>query len=108
MMPVSGLTHIKIGPMVFEVLDVDDIWVDGESLWGHILFDNSTIRIKKSLSNIPKQATLLHEVIHGILELAGHEDAAKSEGIVRALSNSLLQVLRDNPEFTKGLLSDGP
>lgn len=104
MTTAPGLTHIKIGPIVFKVLELEEVWVDGESLWGHITFAESEIRVKKSLRDDPKQATLLHEVIHGILESTGHREAAKNEGVVGALSHGLLQVLRDNPEFIRGLL----
>lgn len=99
---------IKIGPMAFTVSEVEGLIAGHETAWGHLKIDNAEIQVEKSLSNSPKQATLLHEVIHVILDFAGCKEAAKSEDIVGALSYGLLQVLRDNPEFTKGLLSDEP
>lgn len=105
--PTHALTHIKIGPVLYAVSELEEIWVDGESLWGQISYAEAKIEIKKSLSNIPKQATLLHEAIHGVLESTGHREAARNEDIIGALAHGLLQVLRENPEFTQGLLAEG-
>ncbi len=59
------------------------------------------IRIKKSMPEDIKQATLLHEVIHLIADMNGLKI---SETTVSVVSTGLMEVLRSNPEFTNGIL----
>ena len=45
--------------------------------------------------------TVLHEIVHAIAELTGHE---VKEGAIAGLSSALLAVLRGNPELVWWLL----
>lgn len=53
--------------------------------------------------------TLLHEVLHAILHCQGRENGGdEEETYVRAIATGLLVVLRENPEFTKWLVTETP
>ena len=51
--------------------------------------------------------TLLHEILHGVLDMAGFcfEGEDDEECIVNSLGNGLTQVLRDNPDVINWMLT---
>lgn len=100
------ITSLKIGPITFAVSEVKDLVAGGKTVWGNAGMGNSTIEVEESLAPGPKRTTLLHEVVHVALDHAGYRKVAKDEGLVNALAHSLLQVLRDNPEFVEVLTGE--
>ena len=83
-------TRLKIGGIVWRVLEVDESEIDCDN---HTIGDQSEstqlIRIAKNLSPAMKQAVLLHEIIHCI-------DAQLDHDLVEMLANQLFQVMVDN------------
>lgn len=74
-----------------EVVEV----VDGqEALWGKIDYENLSIRIDASLSDARKQQTLLHEILHGILEELGYRKLNEDENAVQGIAAVLYCVLK--------------
>lgn len=80
-------------PDVFKSENVDD-WVLGEIFYG-----KAKIYIDDEQSEQTKPTTLMHEILHGILVQAGQYKANENEGLINALSFSLVQLIRDNPEL---------
>lgn len=100
------IASLKIGPITFAVSEVEGLVVGGKTVWGDANMGDSTITVEESLAPGPKCATLLHEVVHVALDYAGYREIAQNEGVVNSLAHSLLQVLRDNPEFVEVLTGE--
>lgn len=65
-----------------------------EALWGKIDYENLSIRIDASLSDARKQQTLLHEVLHGILEELGYRKLNEDENAVQGIAAALYCILK--------------
>jgi hypothetical protein len=89
------LDKVKIGAVDYQVVEVENL-VDGVTvLNGHILYNESVIKLEQNMSVQQKDVTLWHEIIHGILTHAGFSN--HNEKMVEALGYGVLMVLRDNP-----------
>lgn len=86
---------VRIGGAEYTVHEVRDLCSGKTDLNGWIKYNESEIHIEEGMGDQMKRATLWHEVVHGILEHAGHSD--HSEEQVIALGYGIVQVLRDNP-----------
>lgn len=91
---------IKIGPVTYKVLVIDDLHKiddEGRKVWlhGHILQADAEIRVANDQADDVKVITVWHEVIHGILYNAGQKE--HPEGLIEAISAGLVQLIRDNP-----------
>ncbi len=94
------IDEVKIGAICYPVVEVhklkgvDD---DGKAVWclGRFVYAERRIEIDRDLDLVIRPITLLHEVLHGILQNAGLDD--QPEPLVRAIAHGVVQVLRDNP-----------
>ncbi len=96
------ITSIKIGPVTYRVVERPRLTSgngDGTSSWvnGHILYQETEMRVEQEMSEVMKAAALWHESCHGILYHAGHVD--HPEPIIIALGYGLVALVRDNPEL---------
>jgi len=89
-------TGIKIGAVTYRVDRVADLRDGDTGLNGWIRYNTSEILVDAALSEPRAAVTLLHEVVHGIVENAGR---SMEEQAVRALAFGLAHVTRDNPEM---------
>lgn len=90
---VAEANRTTAPPDVFKSEKVDD-WVLGEIFYG-----KAKIYIDDEQSEQTKPTTLMHEIMHGILVQTGQYKANENEGLINALSFSLVQLIRDNPEL---------
>lgn len=98
------IDNIKIGVIDYKVSYPEVIYEDERfKQLGRIKYDDETIEILKELKGLPQRVSFLHEVIHGIFNNAGQQEA-QNEGLIEALSYGFMQVIRDNPEFIKYLM----
>lgn len=91
MKELKDIKEITIGCVPYD-LSVETIIDGNDDNLGHINYTKQTIRIKDGLKGKASQVTLIHEVIHGILEEMGEKDK-NEEPFVRVFSTLLLQVL---------------
>ena len=89
-----------IGPCEFKVDFVDKLLDDDGStkLNGHIKYGDTTIDIERNISDETKLITLMHEIVHGCDTFAFAELTEKQ---VELMSNQLVCVLKNNPEFVE-------
>lgn len=73
--------------------------VENESVLGTYLESKTEIQIRNNLSPSAQRNTVLHELIHAILQ----EYEQDSEELVRILTPALLAMLRDNPALVEFL-----
>ena len=73
----------------------------GGDLYGEINYEGQKIYIYDKLTPDNKVVTLLHEIMHGIFYISGHEKWRKDEGLIDCISENLYQVIKDNPDLFK-------
>lgn len=94
------IKHVQIGPLRYKVVEVDELASMGGAgaLYGDINYGKCRIRIASDSSAQIKQVTLIHEILHGILNNAAYPEA-HDEQVIDALAHGLIQLLRDNPKL---------
>lgn len=102
MLKIPG--KIRIGSIDYNVeLTEETLVCDGVEVKGWIDYDNSLIKINKSIQSIQSlEQTFLHEVVHGIVHDRGLVFDEKEEKIVDEIAKGIHQLIRDN----KNLLLD--
>lgn len=86
---------IKILGLDYQVQPVQVISRD-EFLLGRIDFVDQIIYVDANLQTDRRKVVLLHEILHGILEALGFNEAS-DEHLVQSLATALHQVSIDNP-----------
>jgi hypothetical protein len=81
------------------------------SLAGHIHYRKGAISIYPGMPVSRERETLLHEVLHGVIQAVGSkyalaENGDECEALIRAISPTLLDTLRRNPRLVRYLLED--
>lgn len=88
-------TELKIGPMVYKVLLVEDLRADdGEDIFGKVVYGPCEIHLEAGNSQQVDRQTLWHEIVHIVLTQLGRR---QKEDFVDSLAYSLMQVVQDNP-----------
>ena len=90
-------SQIKIGPVLYEVKEVDRLANDG--VWGQIVYADSVIEMNPAIKAQHRTITLWHEIFHGMLLQGGIRE--HDERILDVLAHGITAVLQDNPELTK-------
>lgn len=84
----------RVGSVDYTVKEVDGLHDGGQVLLGWVVYHDNLILLDSSASEIRKQNTLVHELVHAMLYEAGIED--QDEDLVTRLAHVLHGVLRDN------------
>lgn len=92
-------TELKVGPIVYKILWVEDLCSsDGESISGRVLYDMCEIHLEAGNSPQADRQTLWHEIVHIVLTHLGRDENRKDrEAFVDSLAYGLMQVVQDNP-----------
>lgn len=85
---------IRIGTVDYIVTVVSGLMDGDVNLNGHIVYNQSEIRVEQDMTPLMKYIIIWHEVIHGILEQAGIDE--HDENVVVALAYGIANVLRCN------------
>lgn len=94
-----NIQKVKIMATEYEVVEVDQI-DKYERLLGQINYSEQTIKIDKGISEDLKMETLLHEILHGVLEKLGLNDINDNEQKVQSIATTLYLVLKENNLIT--------
>ncbi len=95
--------NIRIGPHTYTVKRVKSRKIGGDC--AQIDYARLSISVSTDLVSTYAKQSLLHEIIHGVLENAGIRDQ-HDEQLVDAMATGILGVLRDNPDVVSYLVSD--
>ncbi len=98
---------VKIGPLEYQVALVPDLHdlVDDkvkQRLFGWVKDIEQLIQINTDAAQDRQKITLIHEIMHGILNNADISDHAEHQ--ISLLAFGIVAVLRDNPDLVKFLL----
>ena len=79
---------VKICGVPHEVVEVRDEF-DSDCHFGQICYSECLIKVNKEMPDEMKQLTVVHEMMHGILNHLGYEDLANDEKFVCVLGNAI-------------------
>ncbi|MHB9144712.1 MAG: hypothetical protein ACYC5Y_05175 [Symbiobacteriia bacterium] len=85
---------VHIGPFTYPVKVIPELKSasNGGALWGEIVYSKHEIRVRDDGPAERRKVAVLHEIIHGCLDLTGHGDAVE-EKVVEALGAALYDSL---------------
>lgn len=86
---------IKIGWKEYKIIEKEVIYVDGMPCYGSINHEKQEIFIRSIDTKAQQEATLLHEVLHGVSDMHG---IVMDEEIVTRLADALYTVIQDNKQ----------
>lgn len=84
------MTYINICGIPHEIIEQEDFFGSDLHL-GEIDYGKATITINKDVSEVMKEETLCHEIVHGMLMHIGRNDLTNDEVLVQALGNAINQ-----------------
>lgn len=89
---------VLLGPFTYSVVRVPDRSMGDNS--GSIEYGRQEIRVAASLKGEYARETLVHEMLHGLIHMAGLEKELgdSEEEVVKRLAPLLLLAVRDNPK----------
>lgn len=92
------MTSVRIGPFDFEIVEMDR--VNAKEFYGLYLSESQEIQLTPVFSSKQRWAeTLLHEILHGVVDTQNLLLKEDEERIVRGVSLGLSQVIRDNQKL---------
>ena len=93
---------IEIDGCNFEVMYTKEpIIVGNKTCYGSIDYDTSTISIDANVSEYTKSVSLLHEIVHGILDARGFQEESSDEELVEQTARCLYSTLLHSPDLIK-------
>ena len=93
---------IEIEVCNFEAMYTKEpISVDNKTCYGSIDYDTSTISIDANVSEYTKNVSLLHEIVHGILDSRGFHEESADEDFVEQVARCLYSTLLHSPDLIK-------
>ena len=92
------MNTVKILGLTYRIERVPVVSRD-EKLFGMINYEDLVISIDEALSPERQKVTILHEIIHGILEALGLSPENENETLVQGLTSALYQCFLDNRDL---------
>ena len=93
---------IEIDGCNFEVMCTKEpIIVDNKTCYGRIDYDSATILIDDAVADYTKNVSLVHEIIHGILDARGFYEESADEDFVEQVARCLYSTLLHSPDLIK-------
>jgi hypothetical protein len=91
--------HLKVGPVVYRVLEMSYQVAAVQDIDGVCETGQKIIRVREDLNRDDKARILLHEILHAAWDMGNLADSDGEEKTVAVLANQLTQIWRDNPDF---------
>ena len=93
---------IEIDGCNFEVIySKEPIIVGNKTCYGSIDYDASTVSIDANMSEYTKNVSLVHEIVHGILDSRGFHEESADEDFVEQVARCLYSTLLHSPDLLK-------
>jgi len=93
---------VNIMDHIYKVKIVDDLHMkNGIYLYGAVDHTRRIIKINSGMHPEVEKTTLVHEMLHAVIHIAGHSDLddAIEERITDCISQALLPLLKTNPKL---------
>jgi len=96
--------NVKINGIVYKInASTDLVMLDNRRCFGDISYSDAIIRIDTDFNIQVQHETLLHEILHGIIEDRQYE-VDDEEKLCETFSKSLYQIIRDNKKLMLELM----
>lgn len=96
--------NIKVGPIRFKVRRKRKLQLDGEACDGYISFSDGEIFIESKLNFSVEQITVVHELLHAVLNNAGLNISMDVQHkYINPIASELVHVLQANPTLVRYL-----
>lgn len=96
----SRIDHVRIFGLDYKIMPMPASFADSLGALAEIDTDRLEIKISEGLPDQKEAETLLHEILHGILDAtASQETKDGEEALVNRLASGLTSVIRDNREL---------
>lgn len=69
--------------------------------WGDTRYKKASIRVCEGMAEDEVKITLVHEIIHAILQERGFDQQNNDEALVDGLAHALRMLAKQNPELIK-------
>lgn len=89
------IDKLKILATEYKIEEVEQI-DKYQRLLGQIEYVEQTIKIDKNISEDMKKETLIHEILHGVLEKLGYEELNEDEQKIHSIASTMYLVLKEN------------
>lgn len=89
------MEKVKVGGMTYKIKDVDELLHDSREVYGLCETDELVIKMNKKYKGQRYNQTLIHEIMHAVVEEAGLS-LENEEDVVNRLSLVWYQVLTEN------------
>ena len=97
--------RLKVGSNTYKVIYEEHPTVNDVQVWGYCHKDKKEIVLDKQMDQERTQSTLIHEILHAIIEERKLRRYLKDEEmLVDQLANGIQSVLRDNANLRRMLL----
>lgn len=98
-------SNIKINEKNYKVISRSKSWGASRDAAGQITYHKQLIEITKGQNPSDYLDTVIHEVMHGIIEEYGVSmDRRREEKFVTQISNNLTDVLKKNPKLLEWII----
>ena len=95
---------VRVGASDLTVIRVDELFRDSEKqILGQLHGAQQVIKVESDMPVSVQLRTLMHEIIHEILDQAGQ---TLDENIIIVLETGITCLLRDNPAFARTMTGD--
>lgn len=74
-------------------------------IFGDTRYKKASIRICEGMAEDEVKTTLVHEIIHAILQERGFDQQNNDEAMVDGLAHALRMLVKQNPELVREVLS---
>jgi hypothetical protein len=90
---INSACSVSILGLNYQVVDVDVI-ERGQEICGQIDHLAQTIKLERKMTPERREQTIIHEIIHGILDQLGYLELHNDEQLVQGLSVALHQTFK--------------
>lgn len=107
----NDIDEVYVGPYTFKIRFVEDVSkmddrdgaIQDNGLDGLISYNGlPTIYVNKNLSSMGKKITILHEILHAIIDRSGIDSGTKQmEQMIEIVCHGIIQVVDLNPKLLK-------
>ncbi len=91
------MNKVTILGIPYQIEEVESIKGCDDSVLGITFYQEQKIHIRADLPKELKEQTLIHEIIHGILENLGEHEINEDERLVQSLAATVYQLIKSNP-----------
>ena len=104
---MENIKSVKIGHNTYKVKYKSNLKLDKNKVDGYYDPNKYTIFIEKNNTKKFNKATIMHEVVHGLLHSIGEIELYSNEILVEGLAQQLQGLIKEKKQLMKIMMKDG-